>query len=112
MIFLFPGMDPRAMKQAMKRFGIKEEPIDAVEVVIRTRDKELVISNPQVSRVNMMGQESIQVVGDIHERPISLFSDEDISTVAEQTNCTLEEAREALEAEQGDIAAAILRLQQ
>ena len=53
---MFPGMNPREMQKAMKRLGIKQEEIDAEEVIIKTAGKSLVIKNPHVSRVNMMGQ--------------------------------------------------------
>ena len=55
---MIPGMNPRDMQRAMKRLGIKQEEIDAREVIIRTSDKEIIIQNPQVSKVNMMGQET------------------------------------------------------
>lgn len=102
-------MNPRAMKQAMKRMGIKEEPIDSYEVIIKTKDKNLVIRNPQVSKINMMGQETIQVVGNIEEE--SVISEEDIKTVAEQANVSEEDARKVLEETSGDLAEAILKLQ-
>ena len=56
---MFPGMNPREMQKAMKRLGIKQEEIDAEEVIIRTASKDLVIKNPQVSRVYMLGQVTI-----------------------------------------------------
>ena len=111
---MFPGMNPREMQKAMKRLGIKQEEIDAEEVIIRTASKDLVIKNPQVSRVNMMGQETIQVLGDIIEIDRSSnaeLSEDDISTVIEQTSCTKDEALQALEETGGNLAEAILKLQ-
>src|SRR3989338_190506 len=111
---MFPGMSPREMQKAMKRIGIKQEEIDAEEVIIRTASKDLVIKNPQVSRVNMMGQETIQVLGDIIEVDRSSnaeLSEDDISTVIEQTSCTKDEALQALEETGGNLAEAILKLQ-
>ena len=111
---MFPGINPREMQKAMKKLGIKQEEIDAELVIIKTADKDLVIKNPQVSRVNMMGQETIQVIGDITEveKNESIEIDEDdIATVIEQTNCTKEEAIDALEQSSGNIAEAILKLQ-
>ena len=37
--------------------GIKQIEIDATEVIIKTPDKEIIISEPQVSKVNMMYQQ-------------------------------------------------------
>ena len=110
---MFPGMNPREMQKAMKKLGIRQEEIDAELVIIRTADKDLVIKNPQVSRINMMGQETIQVVGSITEveKEKAGISDDDISTVMGQTGCTREEAVEALEESSGNLAEAILKLQ-
>ena len=111
---MFPGMNPREMQKAMKRLGIKQEEIDAELVIIKTHDKDLVIRNPQVSRVNMMGQETFQVVGSIEEVEKDAkaeINEDDIDTVIEQTNCTKEEAMEAIEESRGNLAEAILKLQ-
>lgn len=111
---MIPGMNPRQMAQAMKRLGIQQVEIPAIEVIIRTPDKELVITNPQVSKVNMMGQETIQVIGEIHERERSStpeINDDDVKTVMEQTGASKEAAKAAIEENKGDLAAAIMSLQ-
>lgn len=111
---MFPGVNPRDMQKAMKRMGIRQEEIEAEEVIIRMADKDLVIKNPNVSRIKMMGQETIQVVGDIIEvnkGQKAEISGDDISTVIEQTGCTKEEAAEALEQSMGNLAEAILKIQ-
>ena len=108
---MFSGINPREMQKAMKRLGIKQEEIDAELVIIKTADKDLIIKNPHVSKVNMMGQDTIQVVGDIVEVDKEQANEGDISTVMEQTNCTKEEAVEALEQSNGNLAEAILKLQ-
>lgn len=105
---MMPGMNPRDIKSAMKRLGIKQEEIDATEVIIKTKDKDLVIKNPQISKINMMGQESLQIVGDIQE--VSRITEEDIETVMEQANVDKKTAVKALEENNGDLAAAILEL--
>ena len=110
---MMPGMNPKMMKQAMKRMGIKQEEIEATEVIIKTQDSEIVILNPQVSKVNAMGQETYQVVGEAHVREkITEINDDDIKTVMEQANCDEIKAKEALESSKGDIAEAILALQE
>ncbi|KHO45059.1 MAG: nascent polypeptide-associated complex subunit alpha [archaeon GW2011_AR4] len=108
-------MDPRMMKQAMKKLGIKQEDVDALEVVIKCPDKTIIVSNPSVQQVEMGGQVTFQVAGTISEEERSSapeISEEDVSTVVEQTSCTKEEARETLEKHSGDLAAAILELQE
>ena len=110
---MIPGMNPRDMQKAMKRLGIKQEEIDATEVIIRTSDKEIIIQNPQVSKVNMMGQETFQVVGQPIEREISSepeINQDDINMVMDQTGTTEEKAKEAIESNNGDLAKAIMEL--
>ena len=111
---MFPGMNPREMQKAMKRLGIKQEEIDAELVIIKTPEKDLVIKNPKVSKVNMMGQETFQIIGEITEvdkdNKIEI-NDDDMATVMEQTDCTKEEALQALEDSNGNLAEAILKLQ-
>lgn len=110
---MFPGMNPRKMQQMMKRMGIQQVDIPAKEVIIRTEDKEIVITEPSVAKVNMMGKETFQISGNVHEKELSSepeINEDDISTVAEQANVSSEEAKKALEESKGDIAAAILSL--
>ena len=110
---MLPGMNPRKMQQMMKRMGIQQTEIDAKEVIIRCEDKDIIITSPNVAKVNMMGQETFQVTGNVEEKPVSAvpeISEEDIKTVVEQANVSKEEAEEALKKHNGDIAATILEL--
>ena len=110
---MIPGMNPRDVQRAMKKLGIKQEEIAAREVIIRTDDKEIVIANPQVSKVNMMGQETYQIVGEAEERTISSeagINEDDVKTVMEQTGATEDKAREAIEENGHDLAKAIISL--
>ncbi|MFW6450384.1 MAG: nascent polypeptide-associated complex protein [Nanoarchaeota archaeon] len=110
---MIPGMNQRQMKQAMKKMGMKQEEIDASEVIIKCPDKEIVISPAQVSKVNMMGQETYQVVGEATEKEISNepeINEDDIQTVVEQTGVDREKAIESIEANRGDLASAIMHL--
>ena len=110
---MFPGMNPREMQKAMKRLGIKQEELDAEVVIIKTAGKDLVINNPQVSKVNMMGHETFQIVGEVTEvnKEETEIDQDDIATVVEQTNCSKEDASEALKESNGNLAEAILKLQ-
>ncbi len=102
-------MNPRQMNKMMQRMGIKQVEIEADEVIIKTSGKNIIIKNPQVSKVNMMGQETFQVVGDISEE--AAITEEDIKTVAEQAKVSEEDAKKALEETEGDLAEAIVKLQ-
>jgi len=110
-----PGMNPRKMQQMMKKMGIAQVEIDATEVIIRCPDKEIIIQNPQVSKVNAMGQETFQIVGEQVERALSTeaeINEDDIKTVMEQSNVDEDKAKDALEKSKGDIAEAIIGLQE
>lgn len=95
----------------MKKMGIKQEELEASEVIIKLEDKELVIKNPTVAKIEMGGNSSFQVSGEVEERELEAgISEDDVKTVAEQANCTEEQAKQALEKENGDLAKAILSL--
>jgi nascent polypeptide-associated complex subunit alpha len=102
-------INPKQMERMMKQMGIQATNIEAEEVVIKTPDKEIVISNPQVSKVKAMGQETFQITGDVSERSREEISEEDAEMVAEQAGVSLEEAKEMLK-ETNDIAEAIVKL--
>jgi len=110
---MIPGMNSRQMKQAMKKMGIAQQEVAANEVIIRCDDKEIVITNPQVSKVNMMGQQTYQVVGEAIERELDTtpeINNEDVETVMDSTGSTEDEARTALEESKGDLAQAIMNI--
>ncbi|MEK6841486.1 MAG: nascent polypeptide-associated complex protein [Nanoarchaeota archaeon] len=100
-------MNKKMIEQAMKKLNMKQEEIDAQEVIIKG-SKSFVIKNPQVMKVDVMGQETFQITGKIEE----LINDEDIKTVMEQANCSREKAVKALNDKNGDLAAAILSLKE
>lgn len=103
------------MQKAMKRLGIQQEELDAHEVIIRLADKDLVIANPQVAKVNMMGQETFQVSGAVEERERSAEPDisaDDVQAVMDQTGVSRDKAVAAVKKHHGDLAAAILELQE
>jgi len=111
---MFPGIDPRAMKQAMKKLGMKQDDLDAKAVIIVLDGRKLIFENPSVQRIEMQGQESFQIAGSYEEvaeeESIVNIDDDSIDTVASQADCSKEEAKAALEKNGGDIAAAILAL--
>ncbi|MDG1543738.1 MAG: nascent polypeptide-associated complex protein [archaeon] len=116
---MMPGMgrmNPRMMKKLQKQLQNSTEEIDATEVIIRTKDKEIYFSNPAVSAMNMMGQQSYQIVGEPQERGLSgednapSIPNEDIELVASQAGVSPDKAREALEECGGEPAEAIIKL--
>ena len=108
---MIPGLGKKQMAQAMKKLGMKQEEIPADLVIIKSGEKELVISNPHVLKVNMMGQETFQITGTAEERSSeATISEEDINTVVSQTKATKEQAEDAIKKCKGDLALAIMEL--
>ncbi|MBI4139982.1 nascent polypeptide-associated complex protein [Candidatus Woesearchaeota archaeon] len=110
---MIPGINPRDLKQAMKKMGMIQEDIPATRAVIYSEGKTLVIENPAVAKVTMMGEETYQITGTAQwVETQTQISDQDIETVQESAECSKEEAEEALKNTKGDIAEAILKISQ
>ena len=115
------GLNPRKMKQMMEQMGIDVEELDATEVVIRTDDGDLVFDDADVTRMDARGQETYQIVGEPVERDAdettaddasgTTVPDADVEIVAQRAGVDEATAREALEAVDGDLAAAVDRLE-
>jgi len=110
---MLPGLDPKKMQAVMKQMGMSQEEIDAKRVIIECEDKNIIIENPSVMKIKMQGQTNFQISGDISEQSAEESEDttqEDIETIIEKTGCSKEEAKQALEEANGDLAEAILNL--
>ena len=110
---MMPGMNPKMMKQAMTKLGMQQEEVDATKVIIETPSGKIIIADPSVTKVNMMGQDTWQITGAAVEEAKDVMpdiSDEDIKTVMEQTGVDAVTAKAAIEVAEGDLAAAILGL--
>ncbi|RLI88586.1 MAG: nascent polypeptide-associated complex protein [Archaeoglobales archaeon] len=109
---MFPT-NPAQLKKMMKQMGINMEEIAAEEVIIRTRSEELVFKNPSVTKIAARGVETFQIVGsyEVIERKPPI-SEEDVKLIMEQAGVSEEVARKALEEANGDLAEALLKLQE
>ena len=114
------GMNPRKMKQMMKQMGIDIKELDAEEVIIRTPEEELVFTDAEVQRMDAQGQQTYNIIGEPERRDREDDSDDDagdaipqddIEMVMDATGASEQEAREALEAENGMPLDAIERLE-
>jgi nascent polypeptide-associated complex subunit alpha len=125
------GMNPRKMKQMMEQMGIDMEDIDAQEVIIRTPDEELVFDDAEVQLMEAQGQKTYQVVGEPESRELgsgegspaaaaddadesdsdSGVDEDDVELVAMRAGVDEDTAREALEANDGDLADAVDELE-
>ena len=119
-------MNPRKMQKMMEQMGIDMSDIDAEEVIIRTPDEELVFTDAEVQLMEAQGQKTYQVVGDpeSRERGEGGAADEsdasgddtgvdadDVEIVAMRTGVDEDTAREALVANDGDLADAVDELE-
>jgi nascent polypeptide-associated complex subunit alpha len=121
------GLNPRKMEQMMQQMGIDVEDIDAEKVIIRTEEYDLVFNDAEVTKMDARGQETYQVIGSpeqvesgaaggdadagADETNGSAIPDDDVEIVAMRTGASEDEAREALEAHDGDLAAAVEALE-
>jgi len=110
---MFPGIDPKKMQAVMRQLGIKQEEIDAERVIIEKKDGRIIIEEPSVTKVNMQGQETFQISGEISEEANGEeieATEKDINTIMEKTGKSKDEVAICLEKNEGDIAATILEL--
>jgi nascent polypeptide-associated complex subunit alpha len=107
---MFPGgINPKQMGRMMKQMGIKNDELDAKEVIITLSDgKKIVFDAPSVQMIEMQGQKTYTISGS--QREETSVPEDDIKLVAEQASVSEEEAKEALEETNGDIAEAISKL--
>ncbi len=117
------GLDPRKMEQMMNQMGIDMDELDAEEVIIRTAEHDLVFDSPDVTKMDARGQETYQVIGSPEERERGAagtddesasgggFDESDVELVATRTGASEDEARSALEDNDGDLAAAVAQLE-
>jgi nascent polypeptide-associated complex subunit alpha len=102
------GIDPRRISSMMKQMGITNTEIPAKKVIIETDTKKIIINNPNVTEINMQGQKTFQILGDISEEELeNKIPNEDVDLVLENTKVSKEKAKELLEKTNGDIAKAI-----
>jgi len=113
------GINPRQMKQAMKKMGIRNTELkDVFEVVIRMPGEELVFKYPEVTIMEVQGSKTYQVVGEPESRAagsgeggdVEAFPDEDIELVMSQTGCDRAAAVNALQECNGQPAEAIVMI--
>ena len=105
------NIDPKKMQQMMKQLGMKQEAVDAKRVVIEQDGRNIIIDNPSVSKIQMQGQETWQIVGEAREEANEVETTEnDIRTVMEKTGKGRKEAENALKKADGDLAQAIIEL--
>ena len=104
------GNDPKKLQEMMRKLNMNIQQIPAEIVVIKSKNKQIVISNPEVMLANMMGKDVYQITGEVSESvPVS---EEDIRMVMEQTGKDRGTVLAKLEELDNDLAKAILELKE
>ena len=105
-------MNPRQMERMMRKMGMNMEELnDVKEVVIYSETKEIHITDPSVTIMNVQGQKNFQIQGNVTEKQLKAdIPDEDVELVMSQTGASKENAIKALEEADGEPAEAIIKL--
>jgi nascent polypeptide-associated complex subunit alpha len=111
----------RELRRMLKRYGVEVEELQGVkEVTISAEDYEIVIRDPQVAILNLGQQKVVQILcsslervrRETREAPGPVVAEEDVEFVVEQTGVSREEAARAIAEAGGDVARAIMILQE
>ena len=104
----------RNMRRMMDKMGLDMSELPNVqEVIIKTDKKEIIIAKPSVTEMKAKDNSIFQVVADSYEEKElenPIFSDQDIELVCQQAGVDKEQAINALNESEGDLARAILLL--
>ncbi len=104
----------RDMRRMMDKMGLDMSEIPNVqEVIIKTDKKEIIIAKPSVTEMKAKDNSIFQVIADSYEEKElenPIFSDQDIELVCQQAGVDKEQAINALNESEGDLARAILLL--
>jgi nascent polypeptide-associated complex subunit alpha len=113
---MFPGMggmNPKQMQALMKQMGIKSEELPAEKVEIYSKNKKILIENPQITVIDMKGQKTFTIMGEVkEEKGEEELPEEDIELIMEQAKVSRDKAEKALKSSNGDLAEALESLKQ
>ncbi len=65
------GNDPKKLHDMMRKLNMNIQEIPAEVVVIKSKGKQIIISNPEVMLANMMGKDVYQITGVVSESATS-----------------------------------------
>ena len=100
--------DPKKVEQIMKKLNMKVQQIEAEEVIIKTKEKKIIISRPEIMLADMMGREVYQISGEVSESV--LVNEDDVRIVMDKTGQDRDIVVKKLEELNNDLAKAILEL--
>jgi nascent polypeptide-associated complex subunit alpha len=102
------GSNPRDIEKMMRKLNMDVQQIPADIVIIKSKEKQIVISSPEVMLANMMGREVYQVTGEVSESvPIN---EDDVKIIMDKTGRDRDTVVKKLEELNNDLARAILEL--
>ena len=111
---MMPRMNPRQMKRMMQQMGIKSTEMEEIEeVIMRGKNNDYIVKDPSVTVMEVQGQQTIQIIGDIEtisKGSESAINEEDIELIMEQTGVSEDEAKKELEEANGEPAEAIISI--
>jgi nascent polypeptide-associated complex subunit alpha len=107
---MFGSPDPRKIEKMMKKMNMNVQSIPADTVVIKTKTKNIIISNPDIMLANMMGRDVYQITGEVSES--YSVSEDDIKMVMDQTGKDRDIVVRKLEELDNDLARAIMELKE
>jgi len=119
------SLSPRELRRLLKRMGLQDLEMEEVrgisKVIMYMTDGSMIeINNPNVAQIKVSGMVIYQVQSSEPDIKVSkptkqpgdyVPTEDDIKLVMEETQCSREEAIEALRRSGGDIAEAILSIQ-
>ncbi len=105
---MFGKMDPKKIQDMMKKLNMNVRQLDAEEVIIKMKNKNVIISKPEVMIADMMGKEVYQISGEVSEA--DNISERDIEMVMEKTGKDRDTVAKKLEELDNDLARAIMEL--
>jgi alpha-NAC-related protein len=105
---MFGKPSPKKIEEMMKKLNMNIKQIDAEVVAIKCKDKNIIISKPEVMVTNMMGKDVYQITGEISEA--TPVTEDDIKMVMDKTGKDRETVVQKLEELNNDLAKAIMEL--
>ena len=102
--------DPKKIEQMMKKLNMKVQQIPAEMVIIKTKEKNIVISRPEIMLADMMGREVYQISGEVSESAVA--SEDDVRIVMDKTGKDRDTVVKKLEELNNDLAKAIMELKE
>src|SRR3989338_6963087 len=102
--------NPKMIEQMMKKLNMKVQEIPAELVIIKTKDKNIIISKPEIMLADMMGREVYQISEEVSES--FTVNEDDVKLVMDKTGKDRNTVVKKLEELNNDLARAITELKE